>query len=262
MTDQVIKEYGYIPKRRRNAPPAAQLEHSFGPATAPTTSRVNTIQPRKNKAGDNRRLVSRPKENQELPRGPVGPSSGLAGRNAFDDAPVQVTPFGTSRADLLRDAPNRADFSSGVNQLEPRGSKRKAISISDPSRNTPVSRPRLLAEPHEIRSVGGSAIAGPSSSRVNLLPPRRVLETLRATPESGTDEYYIQAENSSNHKGKNKVTFVEDDNDIWLDYLPTAILAMAITDSFCAVACEDGGLVAYTHAGRQSVLPSYHTVVS
>ena len=149
---------------------------------------------------------------------------------------------------MLRDAPNRSDFGSGVNQLEPRGSKRKAISISDPSRN---ARPRVQPEVTDIRAPRAAGSSGSGSASGKVLGAPRVQSVLRATPRNGTDEYYIEAENSSSSKGKNKVTFIEDGADVWLDYLPSAVLAMAISESFCAVACEDGNLFAYSHAGRQ-----------
>jgi protein HIRA/HIR1 len=74
---------------------------------------------------------------------------------------------------------------------------------------------------------------------------------LRATPKDGGDEFYIEAENASNATGKNKVTFLEDGADIWVDYLQSAVLVMAVSDTFCAVACEDASLYVYSHAGRQ-----------
>lgn len=184
-----------------------------------------------------------------MPRSSEGQPSTL-GRSAFDSAPMQGSSSGTARADLLRDAPNRSDFGSGVNQLEPRGSKRKAISLSDPNRNTPTSRPRAHAEVKDIRAPRAAVASGSGSSSGKQLGAPRVQSSLRATPRGGTDEYFIEAENSSG-KGKNKVTFIEDDADVWIDYLPTAILALAISENFVAVACEDGNLSVYTHAGRQ-----------
>lgn len=83
-----------------------------------------------------------------------------------------------------------------------------------------------------------------------MLGAPRVQSSLRATPRGGTDEYYVEAENASG-KGKSRITFIEDDADVWLDYLPSAILALAISDIFVAVGCEDGNLFVYTHAGRQ-----------
>jgi hypothetical protein len=84
-----------------------------------------------------------------------------------------------------------------------------------------------------------------------MLGSPQIQSVLRATPKDGGDEYYIEAENASNATGKNKVTFLEDGADIWVDYLPSAVLVMAVSDTFCAVACEDGNLYVYSHAGRQ-----------
>lgn len=154
---------------------------------------------------------------------------------------------------MLRDAPSRSDFGNGVNQLEARGSKRKAITLGDTSsgRNMASSRPRIVPEVRELRAprVPASGGAGPSNGKMLGMP--QIQSALRAKSKEGTDEYYLEAENASTPSGHNKVTFIEDGADIWLDYLPTAVLAMAISEHFCAVACEDGNLLLYSHAGRQ-----------
>jgi protein HIRA/HIR1 len=83
-----------------------------------------------------------------------------------------------------------------------------------------------------------------------VLGSPQIQSVLRAKTKDGSDEYFLQAENAGSG-GYNKVTFIEDGADIWLDYLPSAILVMAISENFCAVACEDGNLYVYSHAGRQ-----------
>jgi protein HIRA/HIR1 len=113
------------------------------------------------------------------------------------------------------------------------------------------TRPRLTAEVRELRAPRASASGGSGSTSGNTLGSPQIQSVLRATPKDGSDEYYLEAENATTPAGKNKVTFLEDGADVWLDYLPSAMLAMAVSDSFCAVACEDGNLFAYSHAGRQ-----------
>lgn len=254
-TDKIIAEFEYKSTREPRHVPKYHLpvqETSFGTTTAQATSKVHTLQPRKNKSGDNRRLVSRPAEGRV--QSPANQSTSLNSRNAFAAAPEQSSnSSGQTRADMLRDAPSRSDFGNGVNQLEARGSKRKAITLGDNSsgRNMASSRPKIAPEVKELRAprVPASGGSGPSSGR--MLGTPQIQSVLRAKSSEGTDEYYLEAENAGTPAGTNKVTFIEDGADIWLDYLPTAVLATAISESFCAVACEDGNLFVYSHAGRQ-----------
>jgi protein HIRA/HIR1 len=253
-TDKIIQEFQYTSKRRpRHVPRQLPVvETSFGATTAQATSKVNTIQPRKNRNGDNRRLVTRTAEGRA--QNNTNQSTALNSRDAFAAAPEQNSnSSGQTRADMLRDAPSRSDFGNGVNQLEARGSKRKAITLGDNSsgRNMASSRPIISPEVKELRAprVPASGGSGPSSGK--MLGTPQIQSVLRAKSSEGTDEYYLEAENAGTPAGSNKVTFIEDGADIWLDYLPTAILAMAISESFCAVACEDGNLLVYSHAGRQ-----------
>jgi protein HIRA/HIR1 len=113
------------------------------------------------------------------------------------------------------------------------------------------SRPRIAPEVKELRAprVPASGGSGPSSGKMLGIP--QIQNVLRAKSSEQTDEYYLEAGNAGTAAGRNKVTFIEDGGDIWLDYLPTAVLAMAISENFCAVACEDGALLVYSHAGRQ-----------
>jgi len=254
-TDKIIEEFQYKSKRRpRHVPkqPPIIQETSFGTTTAQATSKVNTIQPRKNKSGDNRRLVSRPAEGKIQSNS--NQASSANSRDAFAAAPEQnASTSGQSRADMLRDAPSRSDFGHGVNQLEARVSKRKAVTLGDNSsgRNMASSRPRIAPEIKELRAPRLPASGGSGSSSGKMLGMPPIQSVLRVKTSEGTDEYYLEAENAGTPAGSNKVTFIEDGADIWLDYLPTAVLAMAISDQLCAVACEDGNLFVYSHAGRQ-----------
>ena len=78
-----------------------------------------------------------------------------------------------------------------------------------------------------------------------------VQSVLRSKPIEGVSDIYLEAENSDDEKGKNVITFNRDGEDVWLDYLPAAVLSMAVSENFSAVACEDGDLRVYTSAGRQ-----------
>lgn len=40
----------------------------------------------------------------------------------------------------------------------------------------------------------------------------------------------------------------------WLDYLPSRVLLVTLTPSFCAVALEDGSITVYSPTGRRYVI--------
>ena len=253
-TDKIIEEFGYTSKRQPRRAPRPQpviQEIGFGATTSQATSKVNTIQPRKNRNGDNRRLISRTAEGKA--QNNTNQSTSLNNRDAFAAPEQSSNSSGQSRADMLRDAPNRSDFGNGVNQLEARGSKRKAITLGESSsgRSMASSKPRISPEVKELRAPRVPASGGSGLSSGKMLGTPQIQSVLRAKPTTGTDEYYMEAENAETPAGSNKVTFIEDGEVIWLDYLPTAILAMAISESFCAVACEDGNLLLYSHTSRQ-----------
>ncbi len=51
----------------------------------------------------------------------------------------------------------------------------------------------------------------------------------------------------------NEVLYVSGKQTQWLDYLPSPILAVTATPTFCAVAMQDGTLTVYSHTGRRYV---------
>lgn len=65
------------------------------------------------------------------------------------------------------------------------------------------------------------------------------------------ESIHLEVTNAADSKGKNKVTYSQDGQDMWLDYVPAAVLGLVLTGSFAAVGCEDGGVIVYTPAGRQ-----------
>jgi hypothetical protein len=49
----------------------------------------------------------------------------------------------------------------------------------------------------------------------------------------------------------NVITYRIGERDIWISFLPSAVLDMALTARMCVVACEDGTVLTYSLAGRQ-----------
>ena len=140
------------------------------------------------------------------------------------------------------------------------GQKRKASLIGDDGGRVPRGRTmgssaaRQVGEVREIRAprvaIAFSGSSGGSGGRT--LPVPRIQTVLRAKPNDSSDEtLYIEAQSAESLSGRNRVAYCQGGQDLWLDFLPSAIMVMAITERFCAVGCEDGSIVAYSPAGRQ-----------
>lgn len=78
-----------------------------------------------------------------------------------------------------------------------------------------------------------------------------VQTVLRTKPVDSALNAYLEAENADTDEGENRITLTRDGEDEWLDFVPAAVLSMAMSQKFCAVACEDGNLRVYSPAGRQ-----------
>ncbi|WVW85995.1 hypothetical protein I302_108033 [Kwoniella bestiolae CBS 10118] len=254
-TEKVLDEYDYKPKRQPARGASTQplsVSNSFGPSAA-TSSVVNVLQPRKKGQGSNRRVdlqnpASSSRSLQPPSRdpfsGPIQEFGGSSGHQA-------------STAKMFEDAHNA--FSSGSGQANggsPRaGLKRKAV-ISSEEESRAV-RGRLMpttpasATPVEVLRTPRVALqAGPSTAG-RTLPIPQVQSIVRATLSQEEGSGYLEAHNSSSADGVNKITFVKDGQDQWVDYLPSAVLALAVTSKVCAAAMEDGGVVIYSSSGRQ-----------
>ena len=249
-TQAVLDEYDYQPPQRSSArpvpvKPAPSIVNGFGPNSS-SSSHVNVLQPRKSKPEERKRRV-------ELQ------ANGSGNVDAFSAAPIQ--PFASpstaqaSTARMFQDA--HAAFSNGVEQGESSrsGTKRKASGLEESPR---VQRGRTMGstlprQPGEVREIRAPRVtiplgdAGPSRS----LPISGVQTLLRVKPGGGDEKVYLEAQNAESAQGKNRITYSLNGQDQWLDYLPSAVICMTMTTSFCAAACEDGSLFVYSSAGRQ-----------
>ncbi|WVF73156.1 hypothetical protein IAT40_007975 [Kwoniella sp. CBS 6097] len=265
-TDKVLKEYEYHPKYQRagsvnplSATPS--MANGFGPAST-ASSVVNILQPRKGK-DKNRRI--------NLSNGQQGSASRLLQPPSADpfSAPIQgfanASTAQASTARMFEDAHNAFSYGHGYGQngessSSPRaGLKRKAVLFSDDESR--AVRGRMMASttqngqagPIEILrapKVSVTSAAYSSSSSANL-PVPQVQSLIRATMLAEEGNAYIEAQNSPAADGVNKLIFARDDANQWVVYLPSAVLALAVTSSFCAAACEDGSVNIYSVCGRQ-----------
>ncbi|OCF32185.1 protein HIR1 [Kwoniella heveanensis BCC8398] len=258
-TDKVLSEYEYHPKYQRAGSvnpvsATASMANGFGPASTPSTV-VNILQPRKGKDKSRRINLS---NGQNPSRSLQAPSA-----DPFS-APIQgfanASTAQASTARMFEDAHNA--FSHGQNgesSSSPRaGLKRKAVLFSDDEGR--AVRGRIMGStqngqsaPVEILRAPKLSIASGSYTTAGsaTLPVPQIQSLIRASMLAEEGNGYLEAQNSSSASGVNKLVFARDDSHQWVNYLPSAILALAVTSTFCAAACEDGSVHVYTVAGRQ-----------
>lgn len=81
-----------------------------------------------------------------------------------------------------------------------------------------------------------------------MLPVPPPLTFLSANVE-GSD-FVFEARNSEGD-GATEVTFADGKQTLWLDYLPSPVLALTASTTFCAAASQDGSVNVYSHTGRR-----------
>ncbi|KAF9226375.1 WD40 repeat-like protein [Gyrodon lividus] len=135
--------------------------------------------------------------------------------------------------------------------------KRKA-SVMD-LEERPV-RPRTLGGDRQRESVAVREITRGVSIRdaarvlgsEEVLPSPPVL-TLLSTRVDGSDDV-LEGRNSEGD-GPTEVLFISSKQTQWLDYLPSPVVALTASPSFCAVAMQDGAVNVYSHTGRR-IMPT------
>lgn len=268
-TQKVLDEYEYIPKRRRAAPKILSTSTSFAAAPAGATEQVNIIVPRKGKPKERRRvnlsgtMTGGAKANGSASGGggggrpplqrPISPPPARRGAaDAFAAAADDHISFSTpsaATASMLRNARGAFDYDADSARA---GDKRRA-SIEPESGRTPKGRnmgsSRTLAPVQEIRAPRVVIASGVGQGSSISLPLPSIQSALRVQQEDGPGVF--TAENGEGDDAHYSVTFSQGGKDLWLDFVPSAILAIVATSKFCAVACEDGSVRVYTVAGRQ-----------
>lgn len=254
MTEDVLKEYNYKPSRRIARPiPAAtpQVANGFGTSTTSSTA-VNVLQARKAKPGDQRRRFER---NRPTLSNTAGPSRAPLGAPALPnhsvfDGPIQDGFTSPSQAQastqrMFRDA----DTAFGGNMSPTKAGKRKAsIAFDEGPRGRMMGSSGRNMEVREIRAPRVSTQTGSSSSSVSRRLPLPTIQTLlRATSGS----VYLEARNGSTPAEKNQVVYNRDGTDVWVDFVDSAVVVLAVSEKCAAVGCEDGTVHIYSEAGRQ-----------
>jgi len=259
-TQIVLDEYLYHPPKRVVARPLAlhpapQVANGFGAPHA-STAQVNILQPRKAKPADRSQRTDLSSAR----------TNGMANNeDAFSAAPLQ--PFASpsaaqaSTARMFQDA--HAAFTNGnrtgdapVGESSRTAIKRKASLLGDSNPRAAKGRMMISTQTRNVDDVRGIraprvSIPGGSGGAARTLPVPCIQNILRAKSRNPDLQSYVEAQNAENAGGKNKVIYSANGQDQWIDYLPSAILGLAMSASFSAVACEDGSVYIYSPAGRQ-----------
>lgn len=149
------------------------------------------------------------------------------------------------------------DFEVPIDSLEqtPETSRKRKASVLD---EEPLVRPRTLGggSPREAVTVreivgAGERWKGPRLLHAaDLLQSPPILTFLSAKVEGSED--VLEARNSEGD-GPTEVLFASSKQTQWLDYLPTPVVGLTATPSFCAAAMYDGSVNVYSHTGRRYV---------
>lgn len=271
LTQTILDDYHYQPKRRRAAPQKLlSTSTSFAAPPAGATEHVNIIVPRKGKPKERRRINLSGTMTGGSQQNGSAAGSGMSGGRPPLQRPVSPPPtrfgaadafaaaadddisFGSpsaATASMLRKARVAFDYDAESARA---GDKRRA-SIEPDSGRAPKGRnmgsSRALGPVQEIRAprvvIAGSG--GGSGSSI-MLPVPSIQSALRVQQEDGAGVF--SAENGADDKPHYSVNFSQGGNYLWLDFLPSAVLAIVSTSKFCAAACEDGTVRIYTVSGR------------
>ncbi|KAI0360414.1 WD40 repeat-like protein [Trametes cingulata] len=112
-------------------------------------------------------------------------------------------------------------------------------------------RENIPVRPLSSRAAAPMAISslladGPSLA--GRLEAPQLVTYLKATVEGSEDIF--EGRNAEGDE-PNEVIFVSGKQTQWLDYLPSPIVALAATSTFCAAAMQDGSVNVYSHTGRR-----------
>lgn len=284
-TINVLKEIGYNPVER-----VVDLSvlASLNQSSTGNPPVENTLQPRRKRQGDARRIVKRdePSSNQNgfgfgstqasssrtglqppsrepISTPPVPPPPQSAAASAFAEAPLQ--PLDTDTASQAQASRNMmfqdANSAFGYDDVARIPAKRKASMHEERApkgRMLGTSKP--AGEVHEIRPIraamGGATLASVVGKRTLAAPA--IQSALREYSRDGGDEkekekdkMYVEANNAIEAGIKNKVTCSVGGQDAWIDYVPSPVMRVVFTSVYAAVGCEDGNVVVYSIAGRQ-----------
>lgn len=184
--------------------------------------------------------------------------SPIASSHTFGEDPMLVYPDSDSPGDMNTDVQISSLDTGG------RKGKRKASTVDFvedrpfKARTLGGDRVREVVTVKELSSRFNppEAVAFASTSvELSLsgrLPLSSLLNYVKASVE-GTEDMF-EGRNYVDVNTPTEVLFVSGKQTQWLDYLPSPVLALTATASFCAAATQDGTVTVYSPTGRKYVL--------
>ncbi|KAF7980268.1 hypothetical protein HWV62_39019 [Athelia sp. TMB] len=193
--------------------------------------------------------------------GPSRTSHQSAPPGAHRQSPNSIPPPADNWPHTLYDADVNMDMEVPIDSLSTISpaakGKRKGSGFEDDSRPAKArtlggDRQRETVVVRELGSGGGgqpsSVWSGPHIG--NVLPTPSLMSALTVKVEGSEDT--LEAKNSDGDD-PTEVALTSGKQTLWLDFLPSRVLAMTGTASFSAVALEDGSVVVYSPNGRRSM---------
>ncbi|OJT12721.1 Protein HIR1 [Trametes pubescens] len=170
--------------------------------------------------------------------------------------------LGLNTGESTEDYPMDLDGEVRISSLETfgqngRGKRRAGDDMDDRTATKPRTlggdRVRENVPVRPIASRGAAAMAIPAllaegSGIAGRLEPPQLVTYLKAAVEGSED---IFEGRNAEGDDPNEVIFVSGKQTQWLDYVPSPILALVATSTFCAVAMQDGSVNVYSHTGRR-----------
>lgn len=108
--------------------------------------------------------------------------------------------------------------------------------------------PRESVTVREIASGGEKGETPRLLHATDLLPSPPILTFLSAKVNGNDDVMEVR---NSEGDGPTEVLFANGKQTQWLDYLPSPVVGLTASSSFCAVAMQDGSVNVYSHTGRR-----------
>ncbi|KAI3608524.1 transcription corepressor [Moniliophthora roreri] len=276
--EQYLSKFGFVPpsipsnwshaaQSQQQAPSQSQTTGFDGQANG-DSERVNTLVAKKNKSKKKRlgltQMGSVPSSamaqipSSSTPSSLPKPKPETTGsfptpeEQPFDSKPAPG--WGRRDRDFGMDMDVDMDVASSVpiDVITENKGKRKAEEELISGRQ-PVYRTLGGDRPRETGPIRVLADSGPSLGMIGVpainLPIPTTMTRVTAEVE-GTDDVF-EAINAEGDEDQNEVMFISGKSTRWLDYVPSPVLAVRATSSFCAAAMQDGSVNVYSHNGRR-----------
>jgi protein HIRA/HIR1 len=265
ITLDVLKQQGYVDRSpwkgmKGIVQPSSTADNAVAMDTNAAGPEGGINQPMVKKSHPKAPRLKKSVDNEKEQRRQLLGTSALEQDFGFD-APIQPNGVTVNIAARMFEEAGSAfmngDYGAGPSTI--RGQKRR-ISLSGDG--SPMNgkgrslgtRGRLLEDVKEIRSMRRAepVNGGGGMSAAGRRLPHPLLQTmLRAKVD---DESYVEASNAENAERKNKVTFVEGDEVMWVDYQASGVVMAVGCERFVAIGREDGTVVAFGVGGRRSAV--------